>query len=262
MPKNVQFKRSSAVIDGAPKLPAASGLSYGEIAINFADGYETLSIKNTNDEIIPFSSDEIINQRISASGLPQVTALDNTKVLQVTNGRWAVVEPLVIYSGEGTPSSGMGRNGDIYLQTAEMLQAPDVIYETDGTSGLLGLNESSLSDSSWQVENLNMAQYRTVKFYFKEADVTALTANSFTPIVIVEVPLDAAALSQNAGDKLYVGGAGACHPNDQNNQYVILAAIDSTKTKVKVVMQKSLYGTVQGSRNDSGRYCYKIEGWY
>ena len=198
----------------------------------------------------------------SISGLPQVTAIDNTKVLQVTDGLWKVVTPLVVYSGAGVPSSGVGNNGDLYIQTAEMMREPDILYETDGTSGLIGLNEGSLANSSWQVENLNMTPYRTVKFYFKEANVAALTGNSFTPAVVIEVPLDTAALAQNAATQMFVGGANTCHPNDQNNQYVILVAVDSTKTKAKVVMQKSLYGTVQGARNDSGRYCYKIEGWY
>ena len=38
-----------------PKLPQASDLEYGEIAINYGEGFETISIKNSNDAIIPFS---------------------------------------------------------------------------------------------------------------------------------------------------------------------------------------------------------------
>ena len=41
-----------------PKLPQASRLEYGEIAVNYAAGFETLSIKNSNDDIVTFSSDE------------------------------------------------------------------------------------------------------------------------------------------------------------------------------------------------------------
>lgn len=245
-------------------------------------GLGTVSSIKMNGETINSESGEInlgivlcgvtVNQRAAAvsngvasidvAELPAVTSGDDNKVLQVVNGIWQVVTPLVVWSGSDTPSSGVGNNGDLYIQTAEMMREPDVLYETDGTSGLIGINESALTNSAWQVENLNMAPYRTVRFYFKEADVAALTGNSFTPAVVVEVPLDTAALAQNAATQMFVGGANTCHPNDQNNQYIILVAVDSTKTKAKVVMQKTLYGTAQTGRNDSGRYCYKIEGWY
>ena len=35
--------RSAAVIDGKPKLPTSNQLDFGEIAVNYAKGYETLS---------------------------------------------------------------------------------------------------------------------------------------------------------------------------------------------------------------------------
>ena len=47
--------RSSAVIDGKPKLPTTDQLSEGEIAINYAEGYETLSFKNNSNKIVSLS---------------------------------------------------------------------------------------------------------------------------------------------------------------------------------------------------------------
>ena len=47
--------RSSAVIDGKPKLPTSGQLSEGEIAVNYAKGYETLSFKNNSNEIVSLS---------------------------------------------------------------------------------------------------------------------------------------------------------------------------------------------------------------
>ena len=41
-----------------PLLPSSEILNEGEIAINYLDGYETLSIKNSNEEIATFKSDE------------------------------------------------------------------------------------------------------------------------------------------------------------------------------------------------------------
>ena len=49
--------------------------------------------------------------------LPVVSSSDNGKVLRVINGQWALVNPAMIYSGEGEPSNDTGNNGDIYIQT-------------------------------------------------------------------------------------------------------------------------------------------------
>ena len=58
MANQILLKRSNVVdASGNPKLPEASAMSYGEIAVNYASGAETLSIKNSNDEIVTFSSD-------------------------------------------------------------------------------------------------------------------------------------------------------------------------------------------------------------
>lgn len=65
MAKKVLYKRSSVVTEGIPKKPDASGMTYGEIAVNFADGYETMFLKNNQNEIVSFSSDEKFNTQIT-----------------------------------------------------------------------------------------------------------------------------------------------------------------------------------------------------
>ena len=55
--KAFSHKKSTVVENGSPKLPTAAQLELGEIAINFAKGYETLSIKNNNNEIVTFTND-------------------------------------------------------------------------------------------------------------------------------------------------------------------------------------------------------------
>ena len=54
--------KSNVVNNGVPKLPTSDAIYYGEIAINYGASGETLSIKNSNDEIVPFSSDNAINK--------------------------------------------------------------------------------------------------------------------------------------------------------------------------------------------------------
>lgn len=48
----VLHKKSSVVTDGEPKLPTSGDLEYGEIAINFGAGAETISLKNSDNEIV------------------------------------------------------------------------------------------------------------------------------------------------------------------------------------------------------------------
>ena len=77
-PKHLIHAHSSVVTEGEPKLPSADRIEYGEIAVNFADGHETLSIKNSNDDIVTFSSDEklyniiIENERTIATALNDI----------------------------------------------------------------------------------------------------------------------------------------------------------------------------------------------
>ena len=51
----VRHIRSSVVENNLPKLPTPAQLEFGEIAINYAAGYETLSIKNTSGDVVTFS---------------------------------------------------------------------------------------------------------------------------------------------------------------------------------------------------------------
>lgn len=55
--------------ENSPKLPTCDQLEYGEIAINYGDGIETIAIRNENDEIIKFIPEhkviEYVNQRIA-----------------------------------------------------------------------------------------------------------------------------------------------------------------------------------------------------
>lgn len=187
-------------------------------------------------------------------GLPAVTSSDNLKVLQVIDGDWEVVTPLVVYSGESTPPENLGNNGDIYLQTAEPLREPDVIYETNGTTGLLGHNGSSV-DGNWQLENLDLSGYSFIRCYFAAGTATG---DSRTPAVVVEVPLDAG----SAGPSGYIGGTMTAMPFNRNREYMVSCVVDSTKTKFQVLHQNTLWDITSSDANNNGRYCYKIEGWY
>ena len=80
MAQSVKLKRSSVVSNGNPKLPTAAQIEVGEIAINFAEGHETLSTKNSNNGIATFSSDAVLDRKYIASGavVSAVSAITKT----------------------------------------------------------------------------------------------------------------------------------------------------------------------------------------
>jgi len=75
--KHLIHAHSSVVTDGQPKLPAAERIRYGEIAVNFAEGYETLSLRNSNDDIVTFSCDNAINKKMEDNERVVSNSLNN-----------------------------------------------------------------------------------------------------------------------------------------------------------------------------------------
>ena len=69
------------------------------------------TFKTVNNESLVGSGNIVV------SGLPQVSASDNGKILMVVNGQWQLVSPSVLYQGTGIPNNAQGNNGDIYMQT-------------------------------------------------------------------------------------------------------------------------------------------------
>ena len=224
-------------------------------------GNAITSIEVSNHQITPtrgetFATKTEFDTHTGNTGIhvPSVTSTDNLKVLQVVNGAWTATTPTIVYSGSGTPSSSLGNNGDIYLQTAEALRAPDIIYQTDGTTGLLGHNGSSI-DNAWQLEDLDLTGYNFIRCYFAAGTATG---DSRTPAVVVEVPLQSAAM----GPSGFIGSTMTPLPFNRNREYLVSCAVDSTKTKFQVVHQNTLWDISTSDANSAGRYCYKIEGWY
>lgn len=53
--RHVKHLKSNVLQSGRPKLPTPDKLEYGEIAINYADGFETISVKNSDNKIKTFT---------------------------------------------------------------------------------------------------------------------------------------------------------------------------------------------------------------
>ena len=263
------------------KAPSASTLNYGEIAVNYNSASPAIYIKDTNDDIVKFIDEDAIytvfddaitgltvngsaatiSDKVASMDLlvlPDVTISDENKILKVINGEWEVATAVTIYEGEiGVPPENLGNNGDIYIQTepAEFIKKPVTLWETDGTTGLLGHNQNTY-EGNWQLENLDLTPYKYIKCFFKATTLT--DASSYTPAIVVDVPLDNAA----KGATIFSGGQMVPLPFNRNRQYLVSCAVDATKTKFQVIHQNTIWDVTTSDANNNGRYCYKIVGYY
>ena len=106
------------------KIPKVSNPTTGNFAYFNSDGTIADSSYNYNTFLTEHQSIKTVNNEslvgtgnIVVSGLPQVSASDNGKILMVVNGQWQLVSPSVLYSGQGVPNNANGNNGDLYMQT-------------------------------------------------------------------------------------------------------------------------------------------------
>ena len=80
---------------------------------------------SNNDKFISLDSLKEYNKQmketylkpIESKTLPIVDEANNNQILQVVDGAWKVTTPTVIYVGTAEPTSEIGEDGDLYLQT-------------------------------------------------------------------------------------------------------------------------------------------------
>ena len=252
---------------------ATTGISQGLNSLSSAtstlSGAAHTKITNVSGAVVSVSASVVTNgQNINTvSGIVETLsgdvvslsgAVEDTITGVTLNGssatvtdRVAALTSSIIYAGTQMPSQSLGNNGDVYLQADSV-----VLYETDGTTGLLGINDTASSlSSNWQLEDMDFTPYRYIKCYFKASSGVNNTA--FTPAVIVTVQLDSASLGTTA----YIGETMTPLPFNKNRQYLVGCAVDSTKTKFQVIHQDTLWDITASDANSNGRYLYKIEGY-
>lgn len=65
--KNI--RSNSVGTNGKPKLPTPNQLDYGEIAVNYKEGYETLSLKNDGNKIVSLSVNSVEDVKVNGEGV-------------------------------------------------------------------------------------------------------------------------------------------------------------------------------------------------
>lgn len=135
--------------NGTPKLPTSEQIELGEIAVNYADGHETLAIKNSNGDVVSFSNDQTI--------IDYVDSKDDV---------------MIKYSGDPDPS--VGSPIEIFIDDTVDPAEVDVYTQKqvdDKIDGVIQVNESGDTLTATVVvdETVNL----DVEFYTK-AQVDAI----------------------------------------------------------------------------------------
>lgn len=128
----VVHKKSNVVNSGVPKLPSASTLEYGEIAVNYGTGGETLSIRNSSDQIATFPSKTIIEGMLSSEGEKYLTTATTIPTTAAEVGAMATSERgnyLVTGTTLDNVADGATRKLSDYLTTATTIPNVDNYFD-------------------------------------------------------------------------------------------------------------------------------------
>lgn len=140
----------------------------------------------------------------------------------------------------------------------QFIRKPEVIWQTDGSTGLLALETDLTANPAWQLTGLDFSPYTYIKIYAKGGKSATDASNE--PSKIIEMNLDP--ISANAGYGHYVGTIMFQNFNDRNRIGTIACVVSSDKTKFLVLRMTSLYGTAASSNNGTNSYVYKIKGYF
>lgn len=133
---HISHKKNKQIIEGKPKLPLASDLVEGEIAINFGKDVETISIKNESGDVVTFSSDNyFINEKggfkreTNPSADTKVGLVNSLSQYYDTNiGKGAVIE------GDGNTDNPIIASGDYSHAEGQGTQASGFYSHAEGQS--------------------------------------------------------------------------------------------------------------------------------
>lgn len=157
MSKNINYvshKKSKVKVNGKPQLPSASVLVEGEIAVNYAENVETLSIKNESGTVVTFSSDDYYSEQKLGSAFTGPNSAVTVTELIVSNGE-SFVEALNLLNGkmisdiESSDSSIDATSG----KTLDGSVKYDITTSADRISGLTA--ESSITSGSARVSGVS-----------------------------------------------------------------------------------------------------------
>ena len=156
--KTLLLKRSQQVEEnGLPKLPTPDQLDYGELAINYAEGKETISFKNSANNIV------CLNQEVEIGTTPSEGEVSLAKIIIDES-----VDPLSV---------------DVYTKEqidtqVDALEAVDSRLRTDVDNKVLRGNESATEQSTLLVDESASVEYEVYTKEQVDAIIAQLKADN------------------------------------------------------------------------------------
>lgn len=132
--KKILLKKSNVVSNRQPKLPTASDLDYGEIAINYAQGYETISLKNSANQIATLQNEVYVGSVTNAVNTTAKFCIDTTQT------------PNVLYVRSNSNTFNV-INNSLNVTPSAISSVPtssDIVVVTTSSDGSLTLSGSTI----------------------------------------------------------------------------------------------------------------------
>ena len=196
---NSDAEGSSPIKVKFPKLPTKDNLIYGEIAVNYLKGHETLSIKNTEDEIVGFvNENEFFQaQEIISSALGQekndriesITKIEEKLALKANSADLATVATSGSYNDlKDKPVIPEGAVVDVALSDTSENPVQNKVVKA-----AIDAKQDVISD----LETIRSGAARGATSYQKPS--TGIPASDIADGVIPTVPKNVSAFTNDAG---------------------------------------------------------------
>ena len=215
MANKIIHKHSSVITDGIPKIPTSEQLEYGEIAVNYADGGETISLKNASNEIVEFKSKEYFENIIKDNELVTAAALTDL------NDRLNVVtaEVDMIDLGQYAPKNHAD-TGNIYGLGDESIYGHVKI--SNGDASIVEYNEAGVA----------AGMNHTHSDYVTQTELGDLKQEIENTELVVETALTDLDERVNALDGKADLISEELHSVIKDNEYVVATSLNDLNTRV------------------------------
>lgn len=119
----ILLKKSNVVTNQQPKLPLTTDLDYGEIAVNYAQGYETISLKNSANQIATIQNEIYVGALNNAKNTTAKFCIDTTQTpnvfyVRTNTNTWNVVGDTSLKVTTQTSVTSIPTTSDIVVVTS------------------------------------------------------------------------------------------------------------------------------------------------
>lgn len=231
MANKIIHKHSAVVNGNVAKLPSPEMLEYGELAVNYAVGNETVSFKNNNDEIVTIRTNEYLTEIIEENELITAEALINldNRVIDLENAP--------------DPETYFVLNTS-YMQDEESSAAVFASLEEAYYAGKMIVLANTADESEFVLPTtVSKEDDGTFVFMVSTVDCTAASAN-FTTLYYIISPTGVEVSEDSSSMSLLKDGEGNKFLNDRGEYTEIVVDQELSTTSENPISNKAVATTI------------------